>query len=96
MKLETGFRQNLRYQISSKSVQREPSCSMRADGQTDMTKQAVAFRKFANAPKNVKMKQCMASALDAQTDSSLVKKTRSSSCDPKALLHAQYWQKNNT
>jgi hypothetical protein len=39
------------YQISSKSVQWEPSCFMRTDGRTDMTKLMVAFRYFANAPK---------------------------------------------
>ena len=32
------------------SVQLEPSCSMRTDGQADMTKLIVAFRNFANAP----------------------------------------------
>jgi len=32
-----------------KSVQREPSYSMRTDGRTDMTKLIVAFRDFANA-----------------------------------------------
>jgi hypothetical protein len=34
-----------------KRVQWEPSCSMRADRRTDMTKLIVAFRNFANAPK---------------------------------------------
>ena len=42
------FQKKLKYQISSKSVQWEPSCSMR----TDMTKLIVAFRNSANAPKN--------------------------------------------
>ena len=37
-------------QISSKSVQWEPSYSMRIDRQTDMTKVIVAFRSFAKAP----------------------------------------------
>jgi hypothetical protein len=45
-----------KYQISSKSVQWQPSCSMRADGRTDVrtdiTKLTVAFRNFVNAPKN--------------------------------------------
>ena len=41
------------YQVLSKSVQWEPSCSMRLDGlMTDMTKVIVAFRSFANVPKN--------------------------------------------
>jgi len=45
----------LKYQILLKSVQWEPSCSMRTDGQTDgrtdMMKLIVAFRNFENAPK---------------------------------------------
>jgi hypothetical protein len=48
----TDFRKKLKFQVSSKSVYWEPSCSMRADGQTDMRKLIVAFRNFANAPKN--------------------------------------------
>jgi hypothetical protein len=52
----TDFRKLLKCQISWKSVQWEPSCSMGTDGQTDrltdMTKLIVAFRNFANAPKN--------------------------------------------
>ena len=55
------FRKILKYQISWKTVQWEPSCSIRkdrrSDGQTDrwtdMTKIIVAFRSFANAPKNL-------------------------------------------
>jgi len=31
-------------------VQREPSCSMRKDRRTDMTKLIVAFRNFVNPP----------------------------------------------
>ena len=46
----TGFQIILSYQISWKSVQWEPSCSMRTDRQTDMTKYLFAFRDFANAP----------------------------------------------
>jgi hypothetical protein len=52
----TDFGKILKYQISLKSVQWEPSCSMRTDGQTDrqtdVTKLTVAFRNFANASKN--------------------------------------------
>ena len=44
----TGFRKKLKYQILWKSVQWEPSWSMR----TDMTRLIVAFRSFENAPKN--------------------------------------------
>jgi len=50
------FSKNIRIQISWKSVQWEPSCSMRTGGRTDrrsdMTKLIVAFRNFANTPKN--------------------------------------------
>ena len=41
----------LKYQISRKSVQWEPSCCIRTDRQ-NMAKLIVAFRNFANAPKN--------------------------------------------
>jgi hypothetical protein len=43
------FEKKLKYQISSKSVMWEPSCSM----WTDMTKLIFAFRKFANPPNDV-------------------------------------------
>jgi hypothetical protein len=46
----TGFRKVLKYQISWKSVQWKPSCSMLTDGQTDMTKLTVTLRNFANVP----------------------------------------------
>ena len=53
-----AFRKIFKYQISIKSVHLEPSCSMgtdgRTDGQTDMTKLAVAFRNLSNAPKKKK------------------------------------------
>ena len=48
----TDFRQILIYQISWKSVQWEAICCMSTDRRTDMTKLIVAFRNFANAPKN--------------------------------------------
>ena len=64
LSLSTDFRKILKYQISLKSVQYEPSCSMstdrRADGQkdgetirkTDVTKLIVACRNFAPMPYN--------------------------------------------
>jgi hypothetical protein len=55
------LRKTLKCETSLKSVQWEPSCSMRKDGRTDrqagrqadMTKLVVVFRNFANAPENV-------------------------------------------
>jgi len=45
----------LKYQISLKYVQLEPSCSMRTDGlRTDKMKLIAAFRNFGNAHKNMK------------------------------------------
>jgi len=41
----------LKNQISRKTVQWEPSCSMRTDGHR--TKLTVAFRNFADAPKKL-------------------------------------------
>ena len=40
------------FQISWKSVQWEPSCFMRTDGRTDMTKITISFRNFGKASKN--------------------------------------------
>ena len=48
----TDFRKTLKYQISWKSVQWEPSCSMWTDGRTNMTKLTLAFRTFAKSAKN--------------------------------------------
>ena len=52
----TDYRVELKYQISWKSTQWEPSCSLRAvgraEGQTDTTKLILFFHNFANAPKN--------------------------------------------
>ena len=49
------FRKLLKYLMSRKFVQWEPSCSMRKDGRTDrridMTKLIVAFHNFVSAPK---------------------------------------------
>jgi hypothetical protein len=52
MKLEflmTNFSETIfKYQVPSKSVQWEPSFSIRTNGRTDMTKLIVAFRCFAS------------------------------------------------
>ena len=47
----TDFRKILKYKILWKSARWEPSCSLRTDGQADMTKLIDAFRNFAKAPK---------------------------------------------
>ena len=53
----TDFRKTVTYKILWKSVQWEPSCSLRKDGQTDeqtgMVKLIVAFTNFSNGLKNV-------------------------------------------
>ena len=48
----THFRKIFKYQISWKSFQWEPSCSMRREGRTDITKLIVAFNNFAKVPRN--------------------------------------------
>ena len=61
MKLEYSaqiFEKKLKYQVSSKSVQWEPSCFMQTDRQTDTTELIVAFCTFANAPKNTSRVSC--------------------------------------
>jgi hypothetical protein len=49
----TDFREKktIKYQTAWKSIHWDPSCSMRTNGQTDMTKLRVSFRDFAKAPK---------------------------------------------
>ena len=46
------FRKIPKCKILWTSFQWEPSCSLRTDGQTDMTKPIFAYRNFVNAPKN--------------------------------------------
>jgi hypothetical protein len=46
------------YQIPWKSSQCEPSCSMRTDGQTDMTKSKGDFRSFAKAHNKMNTVRC--------------------------------------
>jgi len=45
-------KKNFKYQLSLKSVQWGPSCSLRTNRQTYMIKLTVAFRYFPNAPKS--------------------------------------------
>jgi hypothetical protein len=45
------FEKMLKYQISWKYVQWEPSCSMRTDRRTGITKLIATFRSFVEAPK---------------------------------------------
>jgi len=40
------------------SVDGEPSCAMRKDGQSDMMKLIVAFRNFKNAPQKIQFSYC--------------------------------------
>jgi hypothetical protein len=47
----TNFQKILKYQISWKPMQWEPSCSKRTERETEMTKLIVAFRNSANEPK---------------------------------------------
>jgi hypothetical protein len=63
------FWRKLKYQVSSKSVQWEPSCSLRTDIQTDMTNLKVAFRNFAKAPKKLEYRQYLTS--DVTTDTGI-------------------------
>jgi hypothetical protein len=46
------FRKILKYQISWKSAQWEPSSRMKTDRQTYMTQVIVTFRNFSKVPKN--------------------------------------------
>jgi len=49
--LSIDFGKILKHETSWQSAQWEPSCSMRTDGQTGMTKLIVTVRNFATAPK---------------------------------------------
>jgi len=52
------FRKILRYQFSRISVQWEPSCTTRTDGQTDIAKLIVTLRNFVKVPKNYEVRYC--------------------------------------
>jgi len=51
------FEKMMKYEMLWKCVQWKPCCSMRTDGQTDMTKLTVAFSNFANAAKSPRLPQ---------------------------------------
>jgi hypothetical protein len=53
----TEFRKVLKCQISWKSFQCEPSCSVWTDRRTDMMKIIVAFRNFGKAPNKSQLKK---------------------------------------
>ena len=48
----TDFRRVVKHYISAESVHWKPSCSIRTDRRTGMTKLIVAIGNFANSPKN--------------------------------------------
>jgi hypothetical protein len=54
MKLEFSRQIFEKKKTSRMSFEGETSCSMRTDGRIDMTKLIVAFRNFANAPKELR------------------------------------------
>jgi hypothetical protein len=69
------FRKILKCQISRKSFHLEPSCFMRKDGQTDITKIIVAFSNFANTPKNY-LQFCAASINGLKISKTLLYKNK--------------------
>jgi hypothetical protein len=50
------FRKIIKYNISWKSLQWGPSCSMRTEGQTGTTRLVDTFYNFSKAPKDLKIK----------------------------------------
>ena len=54
------FRKISKYQISWKFVQWDRNCSMGTDGEADMRKVTVAFRKLSTAPKTINAVSCFA------------------------------------
>ena len=60
MKLEYSLKnfekkKKLKYQVSTKSFQWEPSCNMRTDGQTDMTKRLTTYTRKCCFPGSYKL-----------------------------------------
>ena len=91
----TDFRKILKYQISFKSVQWQPSCSMRTDRQTDMMKLTVAFRNFAKAStkrSGKKKRRCIAMSLTEVT----TRLSRMYSCTILNLGSRKWWVVNAT
>jgi hypothetical protein len=64
----TDFRHIFKYQISWKSVQREPSCAKRTDEQADVTKLIIAFRNFAKASNKLPHLWCARHCFSQPTD----------------------------
>jgi hypothetical protein len=58
------FRKILKYQISCKALQWEPSCSIR----TRMTRLTVAFRNFVKAPKKTLLNAVVAEDTNTQPE----------------------------
>jgi len=81
--LDKFSKKKIKYRISLKSVQWEPSCSVRTDGRTDITKLKVAFRKFANASKN---ENCLVTASYSHLRQYLFSNCQHLYCTPLANL----------
>jgi hypothetical protein len=83
-----------KYQVSSKFIQLEPSCSSRQkERQTDTTKLVVAFRSFENAPINTKkQKRLNVSNIAANTQHVGHFVTREIMCPQVKLLCHEIWR----
>ena len=81
----TDLQNILKYQVSWKFVQCEPSCSMRTDGwtyvQTDMITITVAFKNFVNAPK-IRLKELIGNIRQDVPDYTALYPRRQRSCPP--------------